>query len=234
MGNPVIDFTGFRARWLHHELGLNLAIPVMPLHGPRKIGRRSGDGYLSANFIDVVHAQAQAVSEVRALIRWLRQRGAPAVGLYGISLGAYTAALVAALEPKLDCVIAGIPTSDYLSLLRSHVPRPLQRIAAERGFDPRMIERVLRVVSPLAMKPRISRERLFLFAGRADRLAGPEQARALWRHWDRPRLSWYDGSHISFLWEKTVEELVLEALGSTGFLDGRTHELRAASSLAGA
>ena len=34
--------------------------------------------------------------------------------------------------------------------------------------------------------------------------------------------------------EKTVEELVLEALGSTGFLGGRAHELRAASSLAGA
>ena len=113
----VVNEDGFRARWLHHELGLNVAIPVMPLHGPRTIGRRSGDGYVSGNFIDVVHAQAQAASEVRALVHWLRRRGAPAVGLYGISLGAYTAALVAALEPKLDCVIAGIPAVDFFSTL---------------------------------------------------------------------------------------------------------------------
>ena len=42
MGRPVIDFTGFRAGWLYKTLGLNVAIPVIPLHGPRRIGRRGG------------------------------------------------------------------------------------------------------------------------------------------------------------------------------------------------
>ena len=121
--------------------------------------------------------------------------------------------------PCADTIIAGIPAVDYLSLLQSHLPDPMQRFAEQRGFDTERIERVLRVVSPLAMKPQVDRERLFLFAGRADRLASPEQAQALWRHWDRPRLGWYDGSHISFMWENAVERLVVEALGSTGFLE---------------
>ena len=38
MGQPLIDFTGFRARWLHQTLGVNVAIPVLPLHGPRRVG----------------------------------------------------------------------------------------------------------------------------------------------------------------------------------------------------
>ncbi len=42
MGFPLADFHAFRVRWLHQELGLNVAIPVFPLHGPRRTGRRSG------------------------------------------------------------------------------------------------------------------------------------------------------------------------------------------------
>lgn len=224
MGHPAVDFAAFRARWLHEQLGLNVAIPVMPLHGPRRIGRRSGDGYLNGNFLDIVHAQAQAVSEVRALICWLRGRGAPGVGIHGISLGAYTASLVASLERGLDFVIAGIPAVDYLSLLGSHVPQPLQRMAAERGFEAETIRRVLRVISPLALKARVRKSRRFVYAGRADQLATPEQARALWRHWERPNLAWYDGSHISFVWEEAVEGLLLKALRSSGFIQAAARE----------
>ena len=226
MGHPAIDFTGLRARWLHEELGLNVAIPVLPLHGPRRMGRRSGCGFLSGNFLDAIHAQAQATHEVRGLIRWLRQRGAPRVGLHGISLGAYTAALVASLESDLACVIAGIPASDYLSLLRRHVPDALLWMAGERGFDVECIDRVMRVVSPLALKPRVPHSKRFLYAGRVDQLTPPTQARALWRHWDRPEIAWYDGGHVSFLWEADVERLTLAALRSGGLIEAERPKLR--------
>ena len=55
------------------------------------------------------------------------------------------------------------------------------------------------------------RERRFLFAGIADSLAPRSQAMALWRHWGRPRLAWYPGSHSSFMLESAVRELLLEA-----------------------
>jgi hypothetical protein len=226
MGHPAVDFAAFRARWLHYELGLNVAVPVMPLHGPRSIGRRGGDGFLSANFLDSIHAQAQATAEVRSLIEWLRQRGAPRVGVHGISLGAYTASLVAALEPDLACVIAGIPASNYLGLLQRHVPAPLLWLAGQRGFEAERIERVMRVVSPLALSPQVPRSRRFLYAGRVDQLAPPTQARELWRHWDRPRIAWYDGGHVSFMWEDAVEELILEALLRGGLVQARRPKLR--------
>ena len=98
MGRPAVDFAGFRARWLHRELSLNVAIPVLPLHGPRRVGRRGGDGFLTGDFLDTVHAQAQAVHDVRRLVGWLRQRrGAPALGVYGVSLGASSPGLLAGL-----------------------------------------------------------------------------------------------------------------------------------------
>ena len=32
----------------------------------------------------------------------------------------------------------------------------------------------------------------------ADRLATPDHARDLWRHWDEPTLTWYQGGHMTF------------------------------------
>jgi hypothetical protein len=216
MGQPLIDFTGFRARWLHQTLGVNVAIPVLPLHGPRRVGWRGGDGFLSGDFVDTVHAQAQAVWDVRRLIGWLRAQGAPGVGVYGISLGGYTAALVASLESELACVIAGIPATDFVRLAREHAPPMLVRAAERAGFSLDRIERLLRVVSPLALAPRVPHARRFLYAGVVDRLASPDQASDLWRHWGEPRTLWYHGSHVSFIWEPEILPLLAEALATSG------------------
>ena len=218
MGHPLVDFTGFRARWLHRHLGLNVAIPVLPLHGPRRTGRRGGNGYFSGDFVDTVHAQAQALWDVRRLIGWLRANDAPRIGTYGLSLGAYTTALLAAMEQDLDCVVAGIPAADFARLVRSHVPELVFRAAERLGFSFERIERLLRVVSPFAFEPRVPGERCYLFAGLVDRLANPDQARDLWEHWGRPHVRWYHGSHVSFVWESEVKELLLEALRSQGLL----------------
>jgi hypothetical protein len=218
MGNATVDLTGFRVGWLHEELGLNVAIPVLPFHGPRRVGRRGGDGFLSGDFLDTVHAQSQAVWDTRRLIHWLRREGAPAVGLYGLSLGGYTAALVAALEAGLHCVVAGIPASCFVGLARWNAPGLLLRAAERAGFSWDQVEDLLRVVSPLAMPPRVPWNRRFLFAGVADRLAPAEQARDLWVHWERPRVHWYQGSHVSFSVEPGVQELVRHALTETGVL----------------
>jgi hypothetical protein len=188
----------------------------MPFHGPRRVGRRGGDGFLTGDFLDTVHAQAQAVWDARRLVGWLRARGAPAVGAYGVSLGAYTAGLLAGLDPGLDCVIAGIPAADFLRLLRSHVPEFLIQGALRHGFPFDRIERLLTVISPLAIAPRVPRGRRYLYAGLGDRLAHPEHARELWRHWEEPRLDWYPGGHVSFLFERRAHELVRDALAASG------------------
>jgi hypothetical protein len=221
MGRPLVDFTGFKARWLHRRLGLNVAIPVLPLHGPRRVGRRGGDGFFTGDFVDTLHAQAQAAWDVRRLATWLLDQGAPAVGVYGVSLGAYTTALVASLHDGLECVIAGIPATDFTRLVRCHVPNFFQWAADRAGLSLHLIERLLHPVSPFAFEPKVPRERRYLYAGVVDRLTGPDHARDLWHHWDRPRAHWYQGGHVSFLWDPGVKALLFEALDNSGLLARR-------------
>jgi len=217
-GFPLTAFIQFPPAWLHHGLGLNVLVPVLPLHGPRTVGRRSGEGFASGAFLDTIHLQAQALWDVRRLLGWLRARHAPAIGVYGVSLGGATAALLAGLEPSLSCVIAAMPAHDLIGLARRHVPTFLLILAERLGVAWDGVERLLRVISPLALTPHVAHERRFLFGGVADRLVPATHVSALWRHWDRPRLGWHNGSHLSFSFESTVRTLVLEALVTTGMV----------------
>ena len=211
MGAPALDLAAFRAARLHHVHGLNLALPVLPLHGPRRLGRRSGEGFLSGDFVDTVHAEAQAMWDLRRLLTWIRSQGALAVGVYGLSLGGYNAALIAALE-EFACVIAGIPAVDFAGLTWRH-GAPLEvRYAQHHGLVHDEVRELLTVISPLAMAPRVAHDRRYVFAGVADRIVPAEQARDLWRHWERPRIAWYQGGHVTFRAHAQVERLVMDAL----------------------
>lgn len=217
MGIPLLDFVAFRSLWLHHRLGLNVVMPILPLHGPRSSGRRSGDGFLSGDFLDTLHVQAQAMWDLRRILGWIRAQDPAAVGVYGLSLGGYTAALLASLEADLDCVIAGIPATDFVRLAQSHLPSfgmPAGAMLRQMGDE---IGQLMRVVSPLVIPPAVPWDRRYLFAGMSDRLVPADHVQDLWRHWDRPRLLWYEGGHVSFHWEQQVRRFVSEALEATGF-----------------
>ncbi len=214
MGAPVVDLTAFDAVRLGRELNVNIAVPVLPLHGPRRTGWMSGDGYFAGDCLDTLHAQAQAVWDVRRLIAWIRAEGGRAIGVYGLSLGGYTAALIAALEPRLACVVAGIPASNFVELGQHHLPATLLADAAQAGVDWTAIERLYRVISPLAMPARVPWARRYLFAGTADRIVPIIQARRLWQHWGRPRCNWYRGTHLSFAWEPELRNWLNDTLRS--------------------
>jgi hypothetical protein len=212
LGVPALDLPAFRAAHLHRRLGLNLLFPVLPLHGPRKEGLRGGDLFLGRGFLNTVHAEAQAVWDLRRMLGWIRAQGASTIGVFGISLGGYTAALLATFESELAPLIAGIPATDLIALVRRNDRSESQGGWEEEQIPWGRIGEVLRVVSPLAMPARVPPERCFIFAGAVDRLVPPEQALALWQHWKKPRLVWYAGGHISQHWEPEVRQLQTEVL----------------------
>jgi len=211
MGTAAIDLQAFATSWLYDTLGLNVALPVLPVHGPRAPGRRSGAVFMLPSILNAVHAEAQAIWDVRRLISWLRSEGATRIGVYGLSLGGYTTALLAGLEPDLACAVAGVPPSD-LTHTQDRFGTALERAEEERrGIDWEATRRVLSVVSPLSLSPLLSRERRYIFGGLGDRIVPPSQVRDLWLHWERPRIAWLAGGHVSAVYERETKELLEEA-----------------------
>ncbi|MCG8591229.1 MAG: S9 family peptidase [Proteobacteria bacterium] len=216
MGLPWMDWGAFDPRVFHERMGLNLLLPVLPLHGARRIGRTSGDGFLSGNVLDSVHAEAQAMWDIRRLLSWVRQQTEAPVGVYGLSLGGYNTALLASLDEDLACAIPGIPATDVSRLVWRHGP-PLQlRYMEHLGVERSDAAEVLRVVSPLATPPKVPREHRLIFGGVADRLVPPDQVRDLWEHWERPEMIWYQGAHLTFPLDARIRRAVGSTLQSAG------------------
>ena len=153
MGRAALDLTLFRAWHLHQDLGLNVVLPVLPMHGPRGRGLPKGAVYPGEDVMDNVHATAQAVWDVRRLLSWIRaQQPESPIGLNSISLGGYVTSLVASLEDGLTCAILGVPVADLIELLGRH--------AGLERHDPRrhtvtLAEPIGRMVSPLSLYPRV-------------------------------------------------------------------------------
>jgi len=84
MGRGGLDLTIFRAWHLHANLGLNVILPVLPLHGPRAKDLPKGAVFPGENFLDDIHGTAQAVWDVRRVIAWIRTQQPDAkIGLAG-------------------------------------------------------------------------------------------------------------------------------------------------------
>jgi hypothetical protein len=72
------------------------------------------------------------------------------------------------------------------------------------------------VVSPLALAPRVAKERRFVFAGNVDQLVPAAQVQALIRHWEEPATTWFAGAHLTFGLHAGVTRQLAEAFRAGG------------------
>jgi hypothetical protein len=218
MGRAAIDLRLFRAWHLHADLGLNVVLPVLPMHGPRRRGLPKGAAFPGEELLDNVHATAQAVWDIRRLLSWIRsQEPDSRIGLNSMSLGGYIASLVASLEDGLSCAILGVPVVDLIQLFGYHAgfaeDDPRQRVLT-------MAEPIGRMLSPLSLVPRVPPQGRFVYAGIADQIVHPRaHAVRLWEHWGRPNVVWYRGGHTGFFRSRPVQQFIEDALVRSGLVD---------------
>jgi hypothetical protein len=206
-----VDLLLLKAIHLHRDLGLNVALPVLPLHGPRRSDAFSVPGLdVVAN---VTHAIV-AVAEIRSLRRWIGHESSLPVGLLGISLGGYLAALTAGIEQELDVVVAGIPVVHPHRLLARHAARmggrDGRRLAA--ALQSEAVLALDRFVDPARFRPSTPVEHLHVLGGSLDRVTTPGEALHLADHWGVEGVRWYPGGHVGHVWSKQLRADIGAAL----------------------
>lgn len=198
MGWPALDALALMVPGLF-AAGLDVALLTLPHHGARapRDGRFSGQLFAEANVPRVNESIAQAVHDLAALVAWLRACDAGPLGLVGLSLGGYLAALAAALLDDLAFVVPVAAPACFGDLAhRFMAASRLYRGAGGAALSREEFRSIYRVHSPLAHRPRLARERILILAARGDRVVPAEHAVWLWAHCGRPRLTWFTGSHL--------------------------------------
>ena len=122
-------------------------------------------------------------------------------GVTGISLGGYTAAILAAVEDRLAFSIPNVPVVSIVDIILEWAPASWVARALMACNDKSIseIRHQLAVHCPLTYPPIIPPERLMIVGGAGDRLAPPKHARLLWDHWDRCQIQWFPGNHVVHL-----------------------------------
>lgn len=224
MGNPRIDSLALMVPGLF-AAGFNIVLLTLPLHGARSPAHARFSGQLLAapSVPDLNESIAQAVHDTVALLAWLRERDEGPIGLLGLSLGGYIAALMAGLRPDLAFVITVIAPACLGDLAHRFMMDSGQyQGRSDAALSREEFQAAYRVHSPLTYAPLVPRERLLIVAGRGDRIVHPHHAAWLGRHWGNPSVAWFSGSHIAPFGRGRVQDRICE------FLDGVTYAHRRA------
>ena len=209
------DLRSFRVRHLYAELGCNVLLVVLPLHGPREAPKSAEARFPTLDVLDNVNGIAQAAWDVRRLLGWIRTQDPAGIGLLGVSLGGYVAALVAGLEEEpLQSVLPIIPATDFPGLFVQQSPPALRELMMPFMQESRQLHSV---VSPLSFTPSTPVHARAIVGGLADKLIDPvDQVAPLWEHWDRPEILWYPGGHLGHVIRGDLYSFIDRKLKSAG------------------
>lgn len=214
----------FALPWLY-SMGFDVALFTLPFHGERqtRFSPFSGHGFFAGGINRINEAFGQGVYDFRIFLdHFERVLGVDQVGVMGVSLGGFTSALLAAVEPRLRFAIPNVPVASVPDLVQEWEPMgAIVRTGMKHyGLSLEDARFLLAVSCPLTYAPKIPRERLFVIGGVGDRLAPPKHSRLLWDHWHRCRIHWFPGSHLLHLDRGDYLRQISRFLRDIGFFDG--------------
>ena len=206
---------------IHHQLGFNVAMPVQPGHGCR---RREWPAYPDMDPLGNVAGMMRAVSEVRAVVKWVQPQ-ASAVVVSGISMGTPVAALVSHLERGIDAVGLYTPILGLNGMIARHLGRwGSSRDGYRELLESPVVSRLTSVIDPLAVDPAPPPHRRLIVGAWHDRMAMREPTIALQDRFGG-QLYWYDGGHVGHVFSRRVQRVTERFLRSvTEEAESRTAE----------
>ena len=203
-GQWAIEERAWPLAWLHRR-GLDVAIAVLPFHGVRARAEGGSPPFPGPDPRFTIEGFRQAIADLRALIAIVRERGAPAVGVMGMSLGGYTTSLLATLEDDLAFVAPLIPLASFADIARDQGRLGTGAQAAQLHAA---MEAAGRVVSPFARASRVAPGRALVVGAEADQVTPIAHAERIARHLGAPLLR-VRGGHLVQVWRR-------EAFGAIG------------------
>ena len=184
-----------------NALGWNAVFLHLPFHYDRRPrGYLNGELAITANLIRNGEGLRQGVSELRQLMAWLRHKGCREFGIYGTSYGAWTGALLAALEDDISFLALLQPIADVEhAIWHSPAGATIRHLLHRQGIDRTMTSRHARLSCPLQAQPKTDPDRILLAFGSYDRIAPPDRIQALANAWQTTRLLDSPQGHFGYI-----------------------------------
>ena len=174
-----------------HRLGIGVSLFALPFHGPR--GHAFPPEWPQQDTAFTIEGFRQSIWDLRIAIRAMREAGASHVGVVGMSLGGYTASLLATVTSDVDFVLSYIPICSVPDVMNDNDLVPgtgdIQRTLYE-GYREQLVP-----ITPVCRMPKVEPKRVSIISGEFDRLATMQHGKRLADHFGTELVT-FPGGHI--------------------------------------
>lgn len=175
------------------RLGISLLSFQLPCHGQRRAPVGPGNDFISPDLSAMVRSTRQALADARSLIGWLKQEGCGPIGIWGISLGAWLAGLLACNDDRLSWAVLMTPIVRMDRAIQElEFCTPIRRSLAGREIP-------FKGLNLTEHHPLMDRHNVLLVEGRHDLFAPPAGVEELCKAWGYPPIERFDHGHITIL-----------------------------------
>jgi dienelactone hydrolase len=182
--------------------GVHALFVKMPYYGPRR-DPASPSRMVSADPTETVAGMTQAVLDIRRATTWLASRpevDAEELGVFGISLGGITSALVAAAEPRVQNACLLLAGGDIGA---AGWDGPYTKVVRERwlskGRTREEFEAILKAVDPVTYAAGARGKRILMLNATDDEIIPRDCTISLWKSLGEPEIEWLNGGHFSVI-----------------------------------
>lgn len=176
----------------------NIYLSTLPYHFERNIPEvcYNGEYLISANIDRTLLSINQTISDVRALIGFIKSQKNNKIILIGVSLGGLMANLVSVVEKQHDALISVFYANSLAhSVFKTKPGKYIKYDFEAHGFTYEQLKSFWTILNPGNFKPVIPKENILLMSGLYDQYISLEDSDNLCRVWEKPRRILYPCGH---------------------------------------
>ena len=220
-GHHLMERVAWPIREFNRQ-GIGVSLFALPFHGPR--GHAFPPEWPQQDTAFTIEGFRQAIWDLQIAIRAMREAGASEVGVVGMSLGGYTASLLATVTSDVDFVLSYIPIASIPDIMNDNDLVPgtgaIQRTLYE-GYREQLVP-----ITPVCRMPKVESRRVSIISGEFDRLATMQHGKRLADHFGTELVT-FPGGHLLQNRRAKAFRRALEGYQSAGVLPGKRSTGRA-------
>ena len=187
------------------EKSYNVYSYVLPFHMERapKSSLYGGEYFISADVVRTLKSIQQAVSDIRALINYIKTVKKGKVIIIGLSLGGIVSNLLAETEENIDVLISMFYANDLsFSIFETEAGKYIKRDFLKNNFDYSLLKKSWRIINPSLRKPVLNLDKILLISGKHDKYVLNKDTDLLWENWEKPERYIYNCGHSGIVFNK--------------------------------
>ena len=187
------------------ERSYNIYNYVLPYHMERApdTSLYSGEYYVSSDINRTLKSQQQAVSDIRALVSYIKDKKEGKIIIIGLSLGGITTNLLSEVEENIDVLIPLFYANDLsYTIFETEAGKYIKKDFIKNNFNYSLLKKSWEVINPSLRKPVIDLNKILLVSGKYDKYVIDKDTDTLWENWEKPKRYIYSCGHSGIVLSK--------------------------------